>query len=425
MKIKERPEDFQVEELTDLRPQDSGPFALYRLEKRNLNTLDALQFVRRRWKIDRQRVFFGGLKDRHAQTIQYFTIFHGPERRLKQTGLRVEYLGRTAEPFSSQRIRGNRFHITIRGLSEEEIRYAHEALEEVRRDGLPNYFVQQRFGSVSDGEFVARLLVQGRYEEGLRLALTAPYEFDRAPEKKQKAVLRAHWGDWKKCLNQSPERQQRGTHSPERERRGNQLLRVIEHLAHNPTDFRGALRFINPELRNVYLNAFQSYLWNRILARWLEQHLRPDQLFSLDRQQLSQRNRLRLSASPPSREREDELLFYRDLTDAQRAELLSLPLSLPTARAKLDPTDPRLSLIQDVLKDEDLQLRDLKVHGLREWFFSKGERPAICLLEGLKWQIATDERHSGKQKMIVSFDLPRGSYATLVVARITPPGGHD
>src|SRR5207253_5179466 len=83
MKIKERPEDFQVEELTDLHPQDSGPFALYRLEKRNLNTLDALQFVRRRWKIDRQRMSFGGLKDRHAQTIQYFTIFHGPELQLK------------------------------------------------------------------------------------------------------------------------------------------------------------------------------------------------------------------------------------------------------------------------------------------------------------------------------------------------------
>src|SRR5438552_9510974 len=265
MKIKERPEDFQVEELIDLRPQDSGPFTLYRLEKRNLNTIDALEFVRRRWKIDRQRVSFGGRNDRHAHTVQYFTIFHGPEQQLKQTGLRVECLGRTAEPFSSQRIRGNRFHITIRGLSEEEIRYAHEALEEVQRDGLPNYFDQQRFGSVSDGEFVARLLVQGRYEEGLRLALTAPYEFDRAPEKKQKAVLRAHWGDWKKCLNQSPERQQRGTQSPERERRGSQLLRVIEHLAHNPTDFRGALRFINPELRNLYLNAFQSYLWNRIL----------------------------------------------------------------------------------------------------------------------------------------------------------------
>src|SRR5260370_4138060 len=270
MKIKGRPEDFQVEELIDLRPQDSGPFALYRLEKRNLNTIDALQFVRRRWKIERQRIGFGGLKDRHALTIQYVTIFHGPQRRLKQTGLRVEYLGRTTAPFSSQDIRGNRFCITVRDLSEEEIRYAQEALEEVRRDGLPNYFDQQRFGSASGGEFMARHLVLGQFEEALRLALTAAYEFDDAANKKEKAFFQAHWGDWKKCLNHIRERK-----GPE-----SQARQGVEHLALNPTDFHGALRYIHPEQRHLYLNTFQSYLWNRILARWLQVHLRADQFFT-------------------------------------------------------------------------------------------------------------------------------------------------
>jgi tRNA pseudouridine13 synthase len=402
MKIKERPEDFQVEELTDVRPQESGPFALYRLEKRNLNTLDALQFVRRRWKIERERIGFGGLKDRHALTIQYFTIFHGPQRRLKQTGLRVEYLGRTMAPFSSQDIRGNRFRIIVRDLSEEEIRYAQQALEEVRRDGLPNYFDQQRFGSVSGGEFMARHLVHGQFEEALRLALTAPYEFDDAGNKKEKAFLRTHWGDWKKCLNQSPEGNRRGHQSPERQRRGSQARHAIEHLALNPTDFHGALRYIHPEQRHLYLNTFQSYLWNRILARWLQVHLHVDPLFT-------------------SRRRKDELPFYGDLTETQRAELSNLRLPLPTARAKLDPTDPRLGLIEEVLRDEGLQLRDLKVKGLREWFFSKGERPALCLLEELNWETGTDERHSGKQKMILTFNLSRGSYSTLIVSRIAKP----
>ncbi|HEV2948221.1 MAG TPA: tRNA pseudouridine(13) synthase TruD [Gemmataceae bacterium] len=384
MKIKERPEDFQVEELTDVRPQSSGPFALYRLEKQNLNTLDALQFVRRRWKIDRQRIGFGGLKDRHAKTVQYFTILHGPERQLNQTGLHVEYLGRVAEPFTSKNIRANRFRITIHDLDEQEIQHARQALEEVRRDGVPNYFDEQRFGSAGEGEFMARHLVHGRYEEALRLALTTPYEFDRGAGKKEKAVLRAHWGEWKKCLTQLGDSQAR---------------RVVEHLALNSADFHGALRFIHAELRHFYLNAYQSHLWNSILARWLESHCRLDQLLT---------HRLRIGVLP----------IHRNLDDTQRNELTNLRLPLPTARAKLDPTDPRFPIIQEVLKEEDLELRDLKVKGLREWFFSKGERAALCVAEGLKWETATDERHSGKQKMILSFDLPRGSYATLIIGRL-------
>src|SRR5207253_9704274 len=133
-------------------------------------------------------------------------------------GLRVEYLGRTTAPFSSQDVRGNRFRIIVRDLSEEQIRLAQQALEEVRRDALPNYLDEQRFGSASGGEFVARHLVLGQFEEALRLALTAPYEFDDAANKKEKAFLRAHWGDWKKCLNQSRERERPGSHSRKRKR---------------------------------------------------------------------------------------------------------------------------------------------------------------------------------------------------------------
>src|SRR5579884_2918667 len=99
MKVKQQPEDFQVEELTAVAPTGGGPFALYRLEKRGWSTPDALAAVRRRWKVEPRRLSYGGLKDRHAITVQYLTIFRGPRRSLEHHGIRVDYLGQVPRPY--------------------------------------------------------------------------------------------------------------------------------------------------------------------------------------------------------------------------------------------------------------------------------------------------------------------------------------
>src|SRR5262249_12865725 len=153
---------------------------------------------------------YGGLKDRHAVTSQYLTIFRGPQRNLTHQRLKVTYLGQVAEPFTSEHIRANRFRLTVRDLSARQIERALSALEEVRRQGVPNYFDDQRFGSVSsaggdvEGGFVARAMIAGDFEEALRLALASLYEHDRAAQKKEKAILRAHWGDWATCKRELP-----------------------------------------------------------------------------------------------------------------------------------------------------------------------------------------------------------------------------
>src|SRR5215210_2958822 len=158
MKLKQRPEDFRVEEFTPVTPTPPGSpgglFALYRLEKRGWTTSDALAAVRRRWKVDFRRLSYGGLKDRHAHTIQYLTIHNGPEKQHDHGGFTVHYLGRLGEPYTSEHIRANGFTVTMRGLSPADLRRAEAALPEVAAVGVPNYFDDQRFGSVSfDGGF--------------------------------------------------------------------------------------------------------------------------------------------------------------------------------------------------------------------------------------------------------------------------------
>src|SRR5262245_8890154 len=140
MKLKQLPEDFQVEELTDVAAGAEGPFALYRLEKTGWTTPDALAALRRRWKLSPRRLSYGGLKDRHARTVQYLSIFHGPKRDLEHHQVRVTYLGQTGEAYSSAQFRGNRFVLTLRDLAKDMTQECEDRLGVVRRCGVPNYF---------------------------------------------------------------------------------------------------------------------------------------------------------------------------------------------------------------------------------------------------------------------------------------------
>jgi tRNA pseudouridine13 synthase len=390
MKVKQRPEDFQVHELTEIVPGDQGSYSLYRLKKRGLTTPDALGVIQKRWKMQRRRVSVGGLKDKHAQTVQYFTILHGPQRRLTHPGLNVEFLGKVVEPYTSKHIRGNRFQIVLRDMTAGELNSAEQALEEIRCDGLPNYFDDQRFGSVgSDGQFLGRLLVQGRFEDALRLALAGPYKHDRQGQKKEKAILRDHWRNWDNCRKRLPSGQAR---------------RVVEYLCVHPDDFRGAFEHLSPELRALYLGAYQSHLWNRMLASWLQEHCRPEQLVAVP---------LKLGNVP----------MHRDLEESQRAELAALNLPLPSAREKLDGGDLRLALMEGVLAKEGLTLGQLRIKGRRAIFFSQGQRAALCKPAGLEYEMQDDENHLGKHKLQLRFEFPKGAYATLVLKRIQSSRG--
>jgi tRNA pseudouridine13 synthase len=388
MKLKQSTDDFQVEELTDVVAGAEGPFAFYRMTKRGWATPDAFAAVLRRWKLEGRRLSYGGLKDRHAATIQFFTLFHGPRRNLQHHDVRVEYLGQVGEAYTSHHIRANRFRIVLRDISAEERPAMESRVGQVAALGLPNYFDDQRFGSVTGagGEFIGRLLVRGQFEAALRLALAAPYEYDRPEQKKEKRILNEHWGDWDTCKELLPRGHARS---------------LVDYLRVHPQDFRGAVARLRPELRGLYLSAYQSHLWNCVLALWLRDHVPAERLRPLT---------LRLGDVP----------IPTGLDCATADQLTGLRIPLPSARLKLDPAHPCAAAIQAVLAEEGLEMRDLQVRDVREMFFSKGERAALCRPEALTFTFADDEKHPRRLKLELAFDLPRGSYATLVVKAVAP-----
>jgi tRNA pseudouridine13 synthase len=390
MKLKQRPEDFRVEEFPSVAPTPpgatGGPFAFYRLDKRGWTTPDALAAIRRRWKIDFRRLSYGGLKDRHADTTQYLTIHNGPEKDLSHAGFTVTYLGRLAEPYASEQIRANGFTVTLRSLSATDLERAEAALPEVSSVGVPNYFDDQRFGSVSfDNGFIAREMVLGNFERALQLALAAPYEHDLAEAKREKAVLTARWGDWPTAKAELPRGHARS---------------IVDYLVHHPTDFKGACARLRPELQGLYLSAWQSHLWNRMLDRWLRDRVAADQLI-------------------PVRLKTGEVVMPRSIPEPVRPEWDALTLPLPSARLKFDPDTPWAGVVTAVMADEGIPLDQMRIKGMQQPFFSKGERSGRVPVGNLTWEAGDDELNRGRRKLVLRFELPRGAYATMIVKRLT------
>ena len=112
------------------------------------------------------------------------------------------------------------------------------------------------------------------------------------------------------------------------------------------------MRLLSADLRRLYLSAFQSHLWNRILAALLWETWR------------GRNSCRRTSAGRRCR-------FIAGWTSAQCTLLLAQLLPLPSARTHLEE-GPLKSLVDRVLGATGLSLKGLKVDYPRDSFFSKG-----------------------------------------------------
>ena len=385
MKLKCQPEDFRVEELTEARPGPSGRYTFYRLTKRDFGTIEAVEGICRRWNLSGRQVSYAGLKDRHASTVQYLTIADGPSRDLRTPQFDLEPIGRLAQPYTSRQLIGNRFELVLRALEPREEARATAAIEEIPGVGLPNYFDDQRFGSVGRaGEFVAAAWLRGDHERATKLAIADSNPADRSSTKAEKAILRSHWGNWAEAKRLLPRSSARS---------------IVTYLVDHPADFRGAFARLRREFRMLYFSAFQSHLWNLVLARWLESQAEPGELVGVA---------LKLGTFP----------FPRGMACERVEALRRTNLPLPSARTPLPP-GALGGVIGEVLAPFHLEWKDLRIKHLKDVFFSKGSRPCLFFPEDVRAEPESDTLHPGRRALRLRFELPKGSYATILVKRIT------
>jgi tRNA pseudouridine13 synthase len=151
-KIRQQPNDFEVDEIPAYEPSGSGEHLFVRFEKTALNTPQAVAQLARALDCDPAQAGWAGLKDRHAVTTQWASIQGAdPERAraLQLPGIRVLDAQRHPHKIRTGHLRANRFRIRV-VCDPAVLPTAAQVITELAERGAPNYYGEQRFG-IDDG----------------------------------------------------------------------------------------------------------------------------------------------------------------------------------------------------------------------------------------------------------------------------------
>jgi tRNA pseudouridine13 synthase len=396
MRFKTQPEDFVVEELARLPLASEGGFAIYRVEKRNVTTLRVQTHIAAQLQRRSADVQAPALKDKKSAAIQYLCLRGSGPTQLEGPGYRAWFVGRSKRPLRPSDLTGNRFSTTLRDLSPREVNTLHGQMDEVARQGVPNYFDEQRFGSYSirssaPDSFIGKTILRRDAEGAVRAYLAEPFVGDPRSVRAFKVVAGKHWGEWAFLLAEAP--------------RPSNYRSLLTYLKDHPQGYRKALNLIPRRLLSLYLVAYQSYLWNRIAGGYLACQLSSDTpLLTLTVLDL-------------------ELPVYRALAAPQHAVLNKTSIPLPGHRAVYD--DSTLAgIVTEVMADEGLQLNDLKARILKRAYLPKGGRPLLLHpTDVTSDEVQEDDQFPGRRAIRIHFSLPRGAFATLVLKRLSQEEG--
>lgn len=380
--IKALPEDFVVEERGALPLRPAGEYRVYLLKKRHWNTLDLIQHLSRILNVPSGQFSYGGKKDKHGLTSQFVTIREARDFSLKGKDFSLEPRGFMDRPMGPDLIIGNAFIVTIRNLA--DISPFEINLGRAQKCGFPNFFDDQRFRSYDpERGFFGEKILKRHWNGALQVLLTGAGPEDTRAERERKAALLKNWKDWPLLLNLA---------------KGPLEKKIFAFLKDRPKEFKRALHHIPEEEVGMSYAAFQSHLWNETLRRLV-------------------RKKCPVCVHVPGRE--SGYLFWNDLDAETHSYFASL--DIPTAAAKMNFADAlSQSLFEDVLKEKELSPGAFRTKALRRVYFRSFLRKALVIPEEFRVLFSgPDERHPGKNKWTISFSLPRGSYGTMLVKRLS------
>ena len=402
--LKERPEDFLVEEQPLYEPSGEGEHLYLFLEKREMTTHDLIKRVARDFRVSKREVGHAGLKDKHAVTRQHLSVWL-PKADAQAEAEAVQRIGhhpkvtvlwaeRHANKLRRGHHGGNRFVIKVRRVEPTAILKARETLDLIAQRGVPNYIGEQRFGYRGNSATLGRLLLRGEHQAFIDELLGTPGPNDREELAVGRERFRA--GDYLRALEVWPKALPYDRQALDALRQGKSLEQVIRAIAKSQRDF--LISALQSAIYNTVLDRrVRDGTWDRLVPGDLAWKHENRALFAVDEAVAEAENAPdgrvpRCEVSPSGPLWGIDMARAADAVDA--AEL--------DAIAEHD-LDPALLLHENELAN---------VTGTR--------RPLRIAVRDLDYSGGADE-HGPYLK--VSFELPRGAYATMVLREVMKGGG--
>lgn len=407
--LRYKPEDFQVLEISDYPYEENDVidknrrYLMTEVTKTNWDTNHFLKAYSGALGISHKRITYAGTKDKKAVTVQKMSLYDVTKEQVENAHLKdvsVRVLGRSQNPIGLGDLEGNEFKIVIRNIdltAEETRSAADKTTAEIKKaGGVPNFFGIQRFGARRPlTHLVGANILAGDLEKAVMryLAEVHPNE----PEETKNARRRlAETGDLKRAVSEFPDHL------------GHEKA-LLSHLIAHPGDFKGAFMILPKNLYTMFIHAYQSHLFNKIICERLRSGLSLSEAVPGDIVCYRGKDKM---PDPNRTEKVDEenVDGINTLLKRKRAFITAPLFGSETPLAGGVPGDIERRLIEET----GFTAEDFKTPAFPE-VASRGLRKEILLQAEPAVEIIPDKYFDGKTAVTLAFKLPRGSYATTVL----------
>lgn len=265
-KLRYIPEDFIVKEVSNYPPEkENGKFTIADVSATNWETNLLVREISNWLHISRQRIGFAGTKDKRAKTTRLMSFYNISVEGLSNVKIKnvlIENIYRSDRPIKVGNLVGNKFDLIIRKIAEDsKVDHIQDVVSFINKnDGFPNFYGIQRFGIIRPiTHVVGKHIVKSDFEKAVMSYIANPIKGEDEESYKLREKLQKTY-DFPEALRFYP----------------NQLnfeKAILNKLVIDPKDFVGSLKELPKNLLTMFVYAYQSYLFNKILSERIKRKL--------------------------------------------------------------------------------------------------------------------------------------------------------